>query len=110
MGRTRQLFIVGPHPDDFDGLDIIQDLVHQPVLDVDPSGICAGKIADEFFVWRRIFVRIFCKEFEQPLSLRFQPGLRDLFGILLSLFGKNQTPAHHPSFSLHSSMGLLSPS
>jgi len=69
--RIRQLCIVGPHPDDFDGLDIIQDLVHQPVLDVDPSGVRTGKIADEFFVWRRILVRIFLEELEQPFSLRF---------------------------------------
>ena len=108
--RTRELFIVGPHPDDFNGLNLIHDLIHQPVLDVDPSGVRTGKIADEFFVWRRILVRIFFEEFEQPFSLRFQSGLRDLFRILLGLLGKNQTPAHHSSFSLLSSTGLLSPS
>ena len=92
-----QLFIAGPHPDDFYSLDIIHDLVNQPVQNVDPSGTCSGKIADEFFAGGRILVRIFFEEFEQTLNVRFQSGLRDLFCIFLSLFGKYQSPAHHSS-------------
>lgn len=37
----RYLLIVRPHPDNFNGLDIFQNLINQPVLNIEPSGKCA---------------------------------------------------------------------
>ena len=40
------LLVVCPHPYDLDGLDIIQNLVDEPVLNIDPAGACTGQVAD----------------------------------------------------------------
>jgi hypothetical protein len=39
------LLVVRPHADDLDSLFILQNLVHQSMLDVDPAGIGTSKIA-----------------------------------------------------------------
>ena len=39
--RKRQLFIVSPHTDHFNRLDIIKDLVDKSMLDIDPPGTSA---------------------------------------------------------------------
>lgn len=39
-----------PHPNDFDRLDVFQDLIDKAVLDVDPARACPGKGADGLFV------------------------------------------------------------
>ncbi len=41
----RQLLVVCPHPDAFDGLDFVEYLIDQPVLDIDSSGTGSGKVS-----------------------------------------------------------------
>ena len=45
-------------PDDFDGPNVFQDLIDESVLDGDPAGVCAGEVADEFFIRGRCPVGI----------------------------------------------------
>ena len=45
--RGRGLFVVRPHPQDLNDLFTIEYLVYQPMLDVDPSGEGAAKLANE---------------------------------------------------------------
>ena len=104
------LLIMCPHPDNFHGLDFIQNLINQSMLDIDSSGTCTVQVAQKFFVGWRIFVGIFFEDFEQTLGLGLKSGVCDLLCILLGLLGRNQSPVHHSSSSSHSSIGLLMPS
>jgi hypothetical protein len=61
-GMFSFLFIVGPHPDDFDRLEVIEDLVDQAMLYVDSSGISAGKVSYELLVWRPDPIRVFSED------------------------------------------------
>jgi hypothetical protein len=47
-----------PHTDDFDSLDIGENLVDEAMLDVDAAGAGASEVADELFKARGRFVRI----------------------------------------------------
>ena len=44
------------------------------MLDIYPSGICAGQIAQQLFILRRIFVRIFFENFELTLDWKIAKG------------------------------------
>jgi len=48
-----------PHPDNFNGLDIFQNLINKPMLNIDSSGICASQITYKLLVWRGSFKGIF---------------------------------------------------
>jgi hypothetical protein len=52
------LFIVGPHPDDFDRLDVIENLVDEAMLYVDSAGISTRKVSYELLVRRRDPIRV----------------------------------------------------
>jgi hypothetical protein len=65
---------MGPHSDDFDRFDIVQNLAHHTVLDIDPSGTSTREISQEFLVNRRGLVRVFSQKVEQSLRLRLQTG------------------------------------
>ena len=58
------LFIMGPHPDDLDGLCFLQDLVHETVLNGDATGISSRKVSDQFFKGWRGLKRIFGQDFK----------------------------------------------
>ena len=61
-----------PYADDFDCFDVIQDLIDEPVLDIDPAGTGPGQIAKKFFVRGRRAIGVFLKKFQQALGLRFK--------------------------------------
>src|SRR5438477_9602483 len=67
---SRSSLVVGPHPDNLDGALGTIDLINQTMLNVDAAGIRAGKISDEFLVWRRTLKRIFRDDAKKPLCLR----------------------------------------
>jgi len=52
------LFIVRPHPDDFDGTLILENLVNETVLYVNSPRIRAVQITDQFLERRRVLKRI----------------------------------------------------
>jgi hypothetical protein len=56
------LFVVRPHPDDFDRLYVIKHLIDKAMLYADSLGIGTGEISDEFFKARRILVRVFAED------------------------------------------------
>jgi len=67
---------MGPQTDDLDSLDVVQHLVHEPVLDVDPARYGAGKVSNESLVRRGIRIGIPCQDCEKALRLRFKSGTR----------------------------------
>ena len=58
-----------PATNDLDGLDVVQHLVHKPVLDGDPARYGTGKVSNESLVWRGILMGIPCQDFEQVQRL-----------------------------------------
>lgn len=95
---------------DLAGPFLINDLINQPMLDVDPSRIDAVEVSDQFFMGRRVPERVAFKNRQERLRLLLQPGSRQLFGILLRLFGLNEHPSHQSSSLAHSLTGVADPS
>ena len=103
------LFVVGPHPNDLNGLDVVQDLVNKPVLDVNPSGAGSSQVSNEFLEWGRGLVWVRFEYFNQVLCLGLKTRTCQFLCITLSLIGVDEFPTHQSRSCLHFSMGVLSP-
>jgi len=68
------LFVMGPHPNDLDSPDPLEDLIHEPVLDVDSTGTGARQIAHQSLERRRRLVGIPRQDGQQPLGLWLEVG------------------------------------
>ena len=60
---------MGPQPDHFDEAVLFQHLIDEAMLEVDPAGIGACQITDQFLVGRWVLKRIFLKDIQQFLDL-----------------------------------------
>jgi len=103
------LFVVRPHPDDLDGFDIVQNLVYEPVLDVDPTGEGAGKVTDQLFVWWWCLKGIAREDVEELLGLGLEARARQLFRVSLGLVRVDQSPVHQCNSLAHLSTGVFIP-
>jgi hypothetical protein len=52
---------MGPHPDHFNDAVLFQHLIDKSMLDVDPAGIGACQVANQFFIGRWVLKRVFPK-------------------------------------------------
>ncbi len=68
----QQLFIVRPHTDDFNSLDVIKDLVYQSMLDIDSPGTSAGQITNQSRIWRRSAIGVLSENGEEVFGLWLQ--------------------------------------
>jgi hypothetical protein len=59
---------VGPHANDLDGLEVVEDLVDEAVLDVDAARAGAGEVADEFLIGRLGLMRVRAQDVEEALA------------------------------------------
>lgn len=103
------LFIMCPHPDDFDDAFFVVNLVDEPVLDIDASGICAGEVADEFFIRRRVLKRVFFKNFEDGFGLGLEPCGGEFYCVLPGISGEGQPPFYHLRPFEHFAGGVFRP-
>ena len=67
--RSPVLFIVCPHSDDLDSLDVIEHLVDETMLNVDSSGARSRQVTDELLIGRWPLVGIFGQDIEELLRL-----------------------------------------
>lgn len=102
--------VMRPHPNDLYRLDVIQNLVDQAMLYIDPTGACPGKVSNELFVNWRCLIGVFFEKVEDSFGLRLQTGSGQFLCISFSVLGKHQPPAHQSSSSSHSPTGVFSPS
>ena len=95
--------VMGPHTQNLHGALILQYLVDEPVLQVDPAGVRTRKIADELFVRGRVLKGILAQNREQRFCLGTEPRGREFSSVPLRLPGENNTPggAYHPGASSH---------
>ena len=108
-GHCPGLIVVGPHPDDLHRFDVIQNLINQAMLDIDPAGASAGEVADELFIRRRGLIWVPRKDSEELFRLGLKAGTGDLPGVPSCLSGENQSPAHQSRTLEHFSTGVFSP-
>jgi hypothetical protein len=60
-----------PHPNDFYDSLFFENLIDEPMLNVDAARIRSGKITDELLIWRRCLKRIEFENFEEPFDFGF---------------------------------------
>lgn len=65
-----------PHPDNLDGFGVWDDLINEPMLDVNPTGISSLKVSDQLLIGRRVLKGIVLKDGKQRLGfgLKACPG------------------------------------
>ena len=68
----RILFIVRPHTDDFNRLNIIKDLVNQSILNIDPPGTSAGQITNQSLIRGRSAIGVLSENGEEVVGLWLQ--------------------------------------
>lgn len=70
---VEKLFVVSPHADDFYGLDIVQNLIDESLLDVDSPRIGSCKISHQAFIRRRSLKRIFSEDVQERFCFLAKP-------------------------------------
>ena len=103
-----ELLVMRPHADDLDDMFIFHDLVHQPMLDVDPAGIRSGEIAHKLLEGWRSLKRICFHDLKQFFCVPLQSSICKLPGVFLRLLGEDDSPAHQSSWSEHALIGTFS--
>ena len=102
-------FVVSPEAENLHHSEVVEDLVDQPVLDVDPARIGAGQVTNQFLKGRRSLIRILSQSGEQEFRLGLETGSRQLFRILLGLPCKDNPPTHQRSSGAQASTGVDRP-
>lgn len=87
-------FIMRPHAQHFDDTLLSENLIYQPVLDVDAARICPVQIAEEFFKRRWIAERIVLEHREQFLHFFCQRGSLQFLCIFLRLLHVHKLVFH----------------
>ena len=86
-----------PHTQDANRFLFGKDFVHDTVLNIDATRVCAGNITDQFFKGRWILKWVVGKNREQFLRLWFKAACNKLLCILQCLSGINDFPIYHLS-------------
>jgi len=101
---------MGPHPDHLYGAFVLEDLVYEAMLHVDPARKGARKIADELFEGGRIPERVHREKIEKEPRLLLETRARELARVPAGLAGEDDPPALHQfSSSTHSERGVFRP-
>lgn len=101
---------MAPHSKHPDYVLLLQNLVHKAVLNVNSPRICTSEVADQFLERRWALKWIDFENLQQLLGLQLKSGAGEIAGVLLSLLGEAQNPAHQRSSVSHSSNGVAIPS
>ena len=89
---------------------LVEHLIYQTMLDVDPSGVGACQIADKFFVRRVRLIRVCTQKLDQLLCFGFQSRRCQILGIFLGLPDEDNLPTYQSGSLQHSSTGVAKPS
>ena len=66
--------VVSPHSKDAHSALLLEDLVDESVLDVDPAGAHPGQVPDEALVAGRSGERVFLEQVDERLGFRLEPA------------------------------------
>jgi len=109
MFRLAVLFIVSPHPQYFHCSLGLENLVDEPMLDVDASRIVAGKISDELFARGRILEGIDAKDRQQIIDTSPKSRGLDILRVLVGIPRENDLPVHQGGLLEHLLTGVFMP-
>lgn len=98
-----------PESDDFDGLDVIENLINKAMLNIDPPRICSGQVTDRFFERGRVLVGVFGRNSQKGFGVIPKSGARQFFSVFLGLPREDDPPIHHFNLSAHFSTGVSRP-
>ena len=101
--------VVGPQPQHLDRARVVENLVDDAMLNVDPTRAGSGKFSDKSLERRRSLVRVSGENRQYLLGLRTKPGTRKFLCVAFGLPGKDQAPTHQSSLSSHFSTGVFIP-
>jgi len=102
------LLVVRPQAQNLHDPWLVQYLIHQSVLDVDPPGQRTGKIPDQLLVRGRVLVGILASTASNCSALAEACGSQFL-GVLGRLRGEIDLPLHQSSSRRQARSGVLSP-
>ena len=111
VSSPRRLFVVRPESENLDDALLLQDLIHQTMLDVDAARMGAGQVAHELLEWGRHLERVSREQGEEFLGTGSQAGARQFSGVSLGLGGVDDLPdpPYHPGSVEHLWVGVPSP-
>ena len=110
MVRRSVLFVMRPHPQDPHYLLVFVDGIDKSMLDVDPSRVCALKVAHKLFVEGWSLVRIRAQDAEEGFGFWPKTTLRESPRVLLCLLREDElVVAHQPGSGAHSFRGVFMP-
>lgn len=66
-----RLLVVRPQAQYFHYFLLLDDLIHQAMLDSDAAGIGPREVTDQFLVWRWVLIRIVADNFQERLGVAF---------------------------------------
>lgn len=98
-----------PHPEHLHTVVRLENLVDKPMLDSNPSRICARQVSNKFLVPGRRYKRIIFQQFEKRTNLRFHSGFLDELRVFYSASGENDPPTHQSIDSVQESMASSIP-
>lgn len=106
-----RLLVVGEEPQHLDRPLYFHDLIHEPVVDVDPARVRSGEISDESFAPRRRCERVARQEIQGFLRVGPQPRGGELFRVLPRLGREDDSPAgrHQPGPFAQRETGVFIP-
>src|ERR1035437_9224072 len=107
---TGSLLVVRPHPQYFHGPLVVENLVDQPMLNVDAPRVGAGQVSHELFERRPSDVWVPRQQIEERLRPALEPCRGEPGSVLLGLLRVDEPPSHQSSLSSHSSTGVAKPS
>lgn len=87
-----------------------QDLINEPVMDVDPSGTGSVQIPEQLLENGRCLIGIVLLNVQEMLRLWLETGRGHHLGVLDGLPGKYKPPAHQSSSAVQDSTGVFNPS
>ena len=102
-------FVMSPEAEYLHHSEVVQHLVDQPVLDVDPARIGTCQVTNQLLEGRRSLIGVLCQSGKQEFRLALETGGRQLFRILLGLPRKDDLPTHQRSSGAQASTGVARP-
>lgn len=101
---------MAPYSQHFHSVISCDDLIDEPMLNIDSPGVCALQVTHKFLVGWRITEGIVCNDRKQNFSLFTQASGSQFLGIFLGLLREDDVPAHQPGSGLQASSGVARPS
>src|SRR4051794_3696407 len=101
---------MSPHTEDLHRVFRFEDLVDEPLLNVNPSRVGTREVTHELFEWRWFLERVCFENVEECFGFRAKSRGSEFLSVLLCLLCENDGPVHQPGSSSQLGRGVSMPS